>query len=68
MSEHTKILYSKRGISDIEVIDENYIKDKYSLTPKQMIDLKSFNGDKSDNIPGVKGVGEKTALNLLEKY
>lgn len=68
VSEHTKILYSKRGISDIEVIDENYIKDKYSLTPKQMIDLKALMGDKSDNIPGVKGVGEKTALNLLEKY
>ena len=68
VSEHTKILYSKRGISDIEVIDEDYIMDKYSLTPKQMIDLKALMGDKSDNIPGVKGVGEKTALNLLEKY
>ena len=68
VSEHTKILYSKRGISDIEVIDEDYIMDKYSLTPKQMIDLKALMGDKSDNIPGVKGVGEKTALSLLEKY
>lgn len=68
VSEHTKILYSKRGISDIEVIDEAYIMDKYSLTPKQMIDLKALMGDKSDNIPGVKGVGEKTALGLLEKY
>ena len=68
VSEHTKILYSKRGISDIEVIDEAYIMDKYSLTPKQMIDLKALMGDKSDNIPGVKGIGEKTALGLLEKY
>ena len=68
VSEHTKILYSKRGISDIEVINEDYLKEKYNLTPKQMIDLKALMGDKSDNIPGVKGVGEKTALNLLEKY
>ena len=68
VSEHTKILYSKRGISDIEVIDEQYLMDKYSLMPKQMIDLKALMGDKSDNIPGVKGVGEKTALNLLAKY
>ncbi|MEG0144434.1 MAG: DNA polymerase I [Clostridia bacterium] len=66
--EHTSILYTKRGISDTERVTPAYLMEKYALTPDQMIDLKGLMGDASDNIPGIPGVGEKTALKLLQKY
>lgn len=68
VSDHTNILYSKRGIGDTVLIDEKYIDDTYGVSPKQMIDIKGLMGDNSDNIPGVKGVGEKTALKLIKEY
>ena len=66
--KHTTILYTKRGISDTERITPDYLRDTYGLSPAQMIDLKGLMGDNSDNIPGVPGVGEKTALRLLHSY
>jgi DNA polymerase-1 len=67
-SDYTKIMITKRGITDVEVYDTNAIKEKYGLTPQGMIDLKGLMGDASDNIPGVAGVGEKTALKLLGEF
>ena len=49
-------------------MDEKEFKDTYGIPPIKMIDLKALMGDPSDNIPGVKGIGEKTALTLLKKY
>lgn len=66
--ENITIIYAKRGVSDTVTVNEEYLKNTYSLTPEGMIDLKALMGDSSDNIPGVKGIGEKTALSLLEKY
>ena len=65
----TKVLMmQKKGLSDIAVMDEKAIEDKYGLKPLQIIDLKGLMGDPSDNIPGVKHIGEKTALTLLHSY
>lgn len=59
-----KLLTNKEDI----LFDEAKVKEKYALTPERLIDLKALMGDSSDNIPGIKGVGEKTALALLSKY
>ena len=67
-SEHVRIALTRKGISETEMYDPAYIHEKYQLTPKQIIDLKGLMGDASDNIPGVPGVGEKTALKLLHQY
>lgn len=58
----------KKGTSDVEIYNEVAVKNRYGLTPKQLPDLKGLVGDTSDNIPGVKGVGYKTAIPLLQKY
>lgn len=67
-SDNTVIYYTKKGISDIDLYNPDFIEEKYGLKPLQIIDLKGLMGDKSDNIPGVPGVGEKTALKLLAEY
>lgn len=64
----TKIIYTKRGVSEFEVYDKNAMLERYSLTPEQFIDLKGLMGDTSDNIPGIPGVGEKTATKLLLQF
>ena len=66
--EKTTILYTKRGISDTVRVTPEYIFETYGLKPIQMIDVKGLMGDASDNIPGVPGVGEKTALKLIQQY
>ncbi|MCR4621465.1 MAG: DNA polymerase I [Clostridiales bacterium] len=66
--EYTTILYTKRGISDTVRITPDWIKENYGLDPVQLIDVKSLMGDQSDNIPGVSGIGEKTAIKLIQKY
>jgi DNA polymerase-1 len=68
ISDSTKVLLMKKGLSEMDVMNEAALKEKYGLSPKQIIDLKGLMGDASDNIPGVKGVGEKTALKLLDSY
>ncbi|MDO4867614.1 MAG: DNA polymerase I [Clostridia bacterium] len=65
---HTTILYTKKGITDTVRVTPEYIREIYGVTPEQMIDVKSLMGDTSDNIPGVPGVGEKTALKLVQQY
>lgn len=68
INENTEVWLTKKGISEIEKFDTNHFYEVYGLSPNQMVDLKALMGDSSDNIPGVKGIGEKTALNLLKEY
>lgn len=67
-SEYTKILITKKGVSNLEIYDDKQVMERYEVTPTQFIDLKGLMGDKSDNIPGVPGVGEKTAIKLLKQF
>lgn len=64
----TTILYTKKGITDTVRVTPDYIRETYGIEPVQLIDVKSLMGDTSDNIPGVPGVGEKTALKLVQQY
>ena len=66
--ERTTILYTKKGITDTVRVTPEYIAENYGVQPAQMIDVKGLMGDASDNIPGVPGVGEKTALKLIQQY
>ena len=68
VDETTNVCYTRKGVSDILELSMDNFKDEIGLTPSQIIDLKALMGDKSDNIPGVAGVGEKSTMNLLEKY
>ena len=64
----TKIIITKKGISDFDVYDYDAMVEKYGFTPEQFIDFKGLMGDPSDNIPGIPGVGEKTAQKLVLEY
>jgi len=66
--ENTSILYTKKGITDTVRVTPEYIMETYGVAPAQLIDVKGLMGDTSDNIPGVPGVGEKTALKLIAQY
>jgi len=68
ISPTTKVHFTKRGITDVDVFDEQKFREVYGFAPQGMVDLKSLMGDASDNIPGVPGVGEKTALKLMTDY
>ncbi len=67
-SDKTKVLYTRRGISNIELYDDKKVIEELQVTPSQFIDLKGLMGDRSDNIPGIPGVGEKTALKLIKQF
>lgn len=64
----TKVIITKKGISEFEIYDHDAMVSKYGFTPTQFIDFKGLMGDQSDNIPGVPGVGEKTATKLILEY
>lgn len=63
-----RIPRTKMGKTEVDEFDRKKILEQYELEPKQLIDVKGLQGDSSDNIPGVPGIGEKTALNLIKKY
>lgn len=67
-SDRVTVLLTRKGVSEVERYSPEAIAEKYGLTPQQIIDLKGLMGDASDNIPGIAGVGEKTALKLLAEY
>lgn len=67
-TDHVTVYITRKGMTDIEHYTPAHIEEKYGLTPKQIIDMKGLMGDTSDNIPGVPGVGEKTAIKLLKEY
>ena len=68
ISDHTEVMLTKKGITNTEIWNKETLMEHYGLTPERMIDLKSLMGDASDNIPGIAGVGEKTALKLLSEF
>lgn len=67
-SDNITVYYTKRGVTEIDYYTPEFINEKYGLTPQQIIDMKGLMGDKSDNIPGIAGIGEKTAIKLLTEY
>ena len=68
VSNHTTVYRTMKGVTQLEANVPATLKAKYDLEPDQIRDLKGLMGDASDNIPGIKGVGEKTALKLLHQY
>ena len=68
VNRQTKVFTMKRGLTDSQIYDENVVKQRYGLAPEQMIDFKALRGDPSDNIAGVRGIGEKTAIELLKEF
>ncbi len=68
IDERINVIYTRKGITDIVEYDIDKVKEKYELSPEQLIDMKGLMGDSSDNIPGVPGIGEKTAIKLLKEF
>ncbi|MTI61534.1 MAG: DNA polymerase I [Firmicutes bacterium] len=68
VNAHINVLYTRKGISDIVEYNKEKIQERYGLSPRQLIDMKGLMGDSSDNIPGVPGIGEKTAIKLLKEF
>ncbi|HJV32928.1 MAG TPA: DNA polymerase I [Patescibacteria group bacterium] len=68
VDEKTRVYTQRKGMSDIVIYDEAAVKARFGLEPHQLIDYKAMRGDASDNLPGLKGIGEKGASELLQKY
>ncbi|OGG13232.1 hypothetical protein A3D77_00740 [Candidatus Gottesmanbacteria bacterium RIFCSPHIGHO2_02_FULL_39_11] len=68
VNENVKVCMPVLGLNQVKVYGENEVKDKFGITPLQMIDYKALVGDQSDNYPGVPGIGPKTAKNLLTQF
>jgi DNA polymerase-1 len=68
VDKKTKVYTMRRGFTDTTIYDEAAVKERYNLTPSQFVDYKALRGDPSDNIPGVAGIGEKTASDLISTY
>lgn len=68
ISPHTTIYRTVKGVTELDIYNEQTLLDKFGLVPDQIRDLLGLMGDTADNIPGIKGVGEKTALKLLHQY
>lgn len=68
VDDDVQVLFTKKGISETVIYDPAGVKDAFGITPEQVADWKGLMGDPSDNIPGVPGVGEKTAVKLLQEY
>jgi DNA polymerase-1 len=69
VNNNTKVYFLKKGVKDVSLCGKDYVLEKFGgLTPEQVIDYKALRGDQSDNIPGVLGIGEKTAIDLVLKF
>lgn len=68
VSEHTSVLYLTRGVRDVDVFDPAKVEERYGVRPEQFRDYKALAGDASDNVPGVRGIGAKSAAQLLREY
>lgn len=68
VNEKTKVYTPKRGIRETILYDEEKVKERYGLGPEKLVDFKALVGDPSDNIPGVPGIGEKTATKLVQEF
>ncbi len=68
VSDKVTVLMTKKGITEMEIYDPAKVKERWGVEPEQLIDVKGLMGDASDNIPGVPGVGEKTAIKLIQEF
>jgi DNA polymerase-1 len=68
IDNNTRVILTKKGVTNTEEMSIERMNEEYGITPAQFVDLKALMGDSSDNIPGVGGVGEKTALKLIQEY
>ena len=68
VNEDVDVLTSKRGVSETVLYTPERVRERYGLEPKQTVDLKGLVGDTSDNIPGIRGIGEKTAIKLIQEF
>ncbi|MDD4661727.1 MAG: 5'-3' exonuclease H3TH domain-containing protein [Candidatus Pacebacteria bacterium] len=68
IDDFTKVFFLGHGVNSADLFDGGKVKAKYGFNPDQVIDFKALKGDSSDNIPGVAGIGDKTAINLLNEY
>jgi len=68
IDKDTKVYTLKRGVKDTVFYDEKEVKKRYQISPLQFVDFKALKGDSSDNIPGIPGIGEKTAITLLKEF
>jgi DNA polymerase-1 len=68
VNDHVKVLVNRRGITDAQLYDQKAVEERYGLKPSQLPDFKALKGDTSDNIPGIAGVGDKTATALISQY
>ncbi len=68
ISPHTKIMTTIKGVTEVKIYDEEGLKKKYGVGPEKIVDILALKGDVSDNIPGVPGIGEKTALALIKEF
>ncbi|TAK04244.1 DNA polymerase I [Patescibacteria group bacterium] len=68
VDDSTKVVSFVKGISETKTYDEAAVKERFGLTPSQLIDYKAFRGDPSDNLPGVSGIGEKSAVEMLHQF
>jgi len=68
VNNRVKVYFLKQGISEVKIYDEKEVEARYGLSPQQLVDFKALRGDPSDNIPGVPGIGEKTAQDLIRRF
>lgn len=68
VDKNTSVYFTKKGTSDVKIMGVAELKNEYGVSPKEFIELKALQGDSSDNIPGIPGVGPKTALALIQQY
>lgn len=68
VTENVEVALTRKGISEVEAYDLKQVEERYGINPNQIIDMKGLMGDPSDNIPGVPGVGEKTAIKLIKQF
>lgn len=68
INPNVRVWLTQKGLTEIADLDEEELKNKFGILPYQVIEMKSIMGDSSDNIPGIKGIGEKTALKLISQY
>jgi DNA polymerase-1 len=67
-SEHITVGITKKGIADVDIYTPEHVMETYGIAPGQIVDMKGLMGDQSDNIPGVPGIGQKTAVKLLKEF
>jgi len=68
VDRQTSVYASQKGIKEMIIYDQKAIEKRYGLKPKQIVDFKALKGDPSDNIPGVSGIGQKTAIDLIKQF